>query len=695
MAMYFSYEKFITSDNKSFLTSDESPLDVRCMDNYFSDPTNKQLELNSIAFGSYNFNSNKVKDIKIHYETGLLTDKLAIDTVSAEIISKTKPELNRYTAITVKRNAEVMGVFFNGQIKQIGIDTYSLYAESYISLLEYTYHYGGIYSGTLAGSIVAELMGEIPYTINEDVANVKIYGYLPYASCRDNLQQILIATGAAVRKNADGTINITVLTNTITGTFTEQRIYAEPNESVDTQVTAVRVTEHAYIESNDQITLYEGSFFDEKIITFSEPAHTLSITNGTILSSGANYAKVKGSGTVVLVGKKYTHTTRIMEKGTPKNTPEDKIPSVSNATLITMLNSSSVAERLYQYAKCNKTIKADLTMQNEKSGDMVKVAHPYTNQLIDVAIQSLDYSMSNKLKATALMLEDYVPKGTSTGYKNRVVISQNQNFTVPAGVTEIRAVLIGGGNPGTTGNPGTKGSPGSNTQTRGFGASGKGGKPGIGGDGGKVLDVTISVTPEQIIPAQIGKGGIASKSNNTEATLGEATTFGTHTSNDGVVMEYVDIITTDRFSVKGDTGNIGGDGGQTIYTDDGVYNGGMRGHGAQYRLNGSYIYGDGGEGGGAAIGSDGFNGSDGKASANNGYGSVTGGPGGTGATPTKNTNGKTPGSGGDGGHGGAGGGGGGNCYHPDDAYAWPGEGGSPGNGGEAGDGADGCIIIYY
>lgn len=684
-------------------------------DSYFEDTENSQENLNIITFESYSFAGRKIKALKIHKEIGLLTDQLAIDTLTAEVESETKPTVGRYTPITVYRDGEVTGVFFNGQIKDSGKQHYSIYAESDIALLDYDYHPGGMYAGVNAGVVIAEIMGDVPYAIHPDVAALKLYGYLPYASKRQNIQQILIATGAAIRRNSEGNMYFTALTGETKGVFDGSRIFDGGELLEEPIVTAVQVTEHEYVETNEEMELVAETFTSAETFKFAEPVHSLAITGGTILESSVNHAKIQGTGDVTLTGKKYRHTTKIITKGTVTGTPTDKTVTVTDATLITAINSSHVAQRLYDYASCNRTIQQDVLADTEQTGDIVQVEHPYKDEILSAAVHSFDFNLSNTLRASGKFLVGYVPRGVSGGYTQRVIITENTNWTVPAGVTEIRVTLVGGGQGGQAGGNGTEGAKGPTSTVDGWGYReiGDNGDPGLAGESGlpgKVHAVTLAVTPGAIYSVGIGSGGSGGASDGALGALGGNTTFGIYSSADGTVAEtgYVDSLSGTKYAVTGEPGVPGGPArapteymptyGRIVY--NGVnYDAGEAGDHANFDIPSTDYYATavGGAGGGAAVGSDGANGANGSVSSNQGKGFADGGIGGRGGDATiPGDDGITPGSAGSGGHGGGAGGGGGGATNPSGLqYVWSGDGGLGGTGSPGGNGAPGCVIIYY
>lgn len=637
---------------------------------------------------------------------------------------------------TYKFGETTIGKFYVEKVEQIGKMKYRVSMTSAVGVLENSMHYGGIYEGTVLEDILDEIFSGIDYGIDPAIANLKIYGWLPYDTKRNNLQQLTMATNMAIKIDSTGGVYITALSSAVMAEIGKTRIQLGGSVKNQTPCVGVRVTEHSYTESTEVITLCEAAFNTEEIIIFPEPCHDLSVTNGTIISSGANYAIIDGNGSVTLMGQKYHHTQKEITYGTV--TGADKVVTVSNGTLINSLNSSTVAKRIYDVYSLPQTIEQDISLGKERCGDVVDVVNPYTEESDTSFLQKLEISFGSFLKAKASLLKGFLPSGASSGYEHKVLISSSGTFTVPAGVTEIRAVLIGGGQGGAGGKSGQAGSNG----PRGFtitseppddfhkytvpesGAGGEGGQGGLAGQGGKVNDLgPLSVTSGQNFTVTIGTGGQGG-SPNQYGTYGNATTFGVYSSNEGQVREngHTDIMTGDTYALPGVSGVAGGHGlGSNFYPTDSNGNlavsstyiniGGIW----YYARSGVYgnwewrwidygggnkiwLYGACGCPGGYAIGVTAApNGGDGRATYNNGSGFADGGPGGAGATSTVNgANGVTYGNGGSGGHGGGGGGGGG-CYNNPNGsrYEWPGFGGGGGAGSSGGDGADGLVIVYY
>lgn len=147
-------------------------------------------------------------------------------------------------------------------------------------------------------------------------------------------------------------------------------------------------------------------------------------------------------------------------------------------------------------------------------------------------------------------------------YTDVIYITESGTYTMPAGVTQITLVLIGGGQGGQGGSSGTTGIR-DNT-----------GVGGAGGKGGKVYSTPLTINDGQQIDVVIGAGGAGGKASNmyygflakpvpgemgadgepTTATLG--TVF---SSANGVYMPtgYVDLLTNKAYAVAGQPGRNG------------------------------------------------------------------------------------------------------------------------------------------
>ena len=598
------------------------------------------------------------------------------------------------TPVFYLHDGALAGKYYLRNVDRISRDAYKITAMSAIGVIDTQKHYGGLYSGTRFDAVLAEIIGnDIPFSVADDVAAQLVFGWLPIASKRENLHRLMMAYGVTLTKSSAGDIVFAFL---VTSNAPEQvpsnRIYYGGSVDYNAPATAVEVTEHAYYaaQTDETVKLFDNTNGTSAVAQFvsfpNAPIHDLAATGTlTIDESGVNYAIVSGIGT--LTGQKYTHTTQVIRKDVANPASAEKVITLDpEVCVINPFNSDNVAERLLAYYSSAKTVKAAILYNGEQAGRQIAFTDPYGDST-NGYVESMDVVVSGIAKANCRIVTNYSPPSQG-GYSNAVVLTGSGNWTIPSGVTKLRADIIGGGNGGESGADGDYGWSSSERYPRGTGA---GGTAGSGGSAGKHLTVTLEdLTPNTQISYSCGSGGTSDSS-------GSDTTFGAYSSASGSVPQngVINLFTGEILAVNGADGVNGGSGASTPVRPMVQYNGnawiaGEKGYAATVPNSGGV---DGGYGGGAAVGHDGYNGSNGVVE----YDPQTGwigsaGSGGNGADADDGDDAATYGSGGQGGHGGGGGGRGG------DSQVWflpHGRGGFGGQGGAGGKGGNGCVIIYY
>lgn len=681
-----------------------------------------------ITYKNWTFLFSQTESAKPTREQSLSCESISADTLTAVV------RCNDPTIMAFAKNDPIrvwendsdasMQTYYLRSITRTGATLYRLVAWSAVGLLAAMAHKGGIYTGQTVAEVVKEICGNVPVVVKSVFANTKLYGWLPYCqpkadrrgkSARDNLVQVLFAIGAYLTTDLNGVLHIDALWDGASSTIGSNRMYASGGKvSYSDPVSAVTVTEHQYIAGTEEKELFSGTSQQGDIITFSDPMHSLTATGFTILESGSNYAKIS-SGSGSLKGKTYIHNTRLVTQTVTEKAAEN-VKSVTDATLVSLANSYAVAKRLADYYKCRETITNGIVSGQEKPGHVVSVYHPYDKQMVSACIVSLDTTMSGTLKSEMAALVGFLPPQpeSSEYYDERVLLTGSGEWTVPDGVTSLRAVLIDQGADGTDG---TDGAAGANTslimtsaesQVQSFtrqvpgGKGGVGGEAGLGGLGGRILSADLDVTPGASFAYDVAA----------ETTFGELSSASGSRSDVG----FTDPITGDVYGKKGDNGlagGAGGDGGNfsDMQGSDGAAVGDASGGAGQkgYSTGRLPITNDGGTigyvtraisgsaGGGAARDTQG-------GAFSSGSDPLTSSRGGDGANAPNAEPAPSYGCGGNGGNGGGGGGGATGFYisvSMNSGYIYSSSvwytasGGANGTGSKGSPGKPGCIILYY
>ena len=646
----------------------------------------------------------------------LRADALEADTLDITVLSEsgTIRSFKKNDKVEYFRSGSRVGVYYLQSVTRVGPKLYTLSALSAVGLLIVRPHRGGIYTGQTVAEVVAEICGDIPVLIETVYRGIKLYGWLPIASARDSLVQVLFAIGAWLHTDENGTLRVQKLWDGAASIIGPGSVHAT-NIQVKylDPVSAVAVTEHQYIAGTEDVTLFEGTAQQGDVIEFDEPAHTLAAEGFTILESGANYA-VLSAGTGKLTGKSYVHNRRVVTRTVTEGVAENVEP-ITDATLVSLVNSSAVAQRMAAYYACREQLTVDVNPAGEHAGHVVSLWNEWDKQQTLACIASRETKISGLLKSRTSALVGFLPPQpeSSEYYDERVILTGSGEWTVPEGVTTLRAVLIDQGADGTDG---TDGAVGANTalimtsaesQVQSFtrqvpgGKGGAGGEAGLGGLGGRILSADLDVTPGASIAYDVAA----------ETTFGELSSASGSRSDVG----FTDPITGDVYGKKGDDGLAGGKGG-----DGGNFSDMQGGSGASVgdaaggagqkgfstgRLpitNGGTIGYvtraiSGSAGGGAARDTQG-------GAFSSGSNPLTRSRGGNGANAPNAEPAPSYGCGGNGGNGGGGGGGATGFYisvSMNSGYTYSfdvwytASGGAKGTGSKGSPGKPGCIIIYY
>jgi hypothetical protein len=549
-------------------------------------------------------------DIKVPsgilYEVkALRSDSLEANSLTVTVFSNDKAIMGfaKNDKVEYFRNGRRVGVYYLQTVERVGSDTYTLSALSALGRLITMRHVGGIYTGQTVAEVVPQICGPVEVMIESVYASRQLYGYLPYSnpdtrtgngrSARDNLSQVLFAIGASLGTDENGVMRVEKLWDGVSATITADQINEDSCSTVyETPVSAVEITEHQWVKSQDTVTLFEGTAEDGALVTFEDPAHSLTAEGFAITEQGDNYA-ILSAGTGTLTGKSYNHLTRIVRR-TVTEGAEENVVTVSDATLVSLTNSVDVAKRMADYYRHRETIRVDVEPGTERAGRVVQIFHPWDKKMVQACVESRETVISGILNSQTSALVGFTPAQPESAeyFDERVVLTGSGEWQVPENVTAITAVLIGGaqgGHCGHGGNPAQLktdnrsetilGSLTQHTTTK-WALGGKGGKGGDPGSGGKILQATFDVNPAQKFSFVCGVGGLGASFDannwantpNTPGAEGTKTTFGSLDSSTGSTSDigYTDPVTGEVFAQKGEQGIAGGDGAgmQEEVTDD-------------------------------------------------------------------------------------------------------------------------------
>ena len=356
-------------------------------------PANR-LVVNQIEYGiKVEFSGNELRTAKCIQEIDPISTSVPINIFDFTVDSKKNIEFSFQAKqpIDLIFDGETKAVTFVKNAKRKSKTIWDIKSEDYIGLMDSISFNGGIYVNKNAVELLDEIftVAKVPYNIIGAFNDISLNGYIPYTTCRNALMQVIFAMGVVADTSNSDAVNIFSLSQDVSQEIPKRRIMLGQNFSDETRVTAVELVSHVYSEITESVVAYEAENSgtgNNIFVLFNEPLHDLTITNGSIVESGSNYAIINANSGCKLMGNKYKHTKVIHRKSNPLvlSTDIEKIVSIENATLVSLGNVDKLLELCYNYiVNTEQTSMKIIDGGNEKNttvGDLISFETEYSGK---------------------------------------------------------------------------------------------------------------------------------------------------------------------------------------------------------------------------------------------------------------------------------------------------------------------------
>lgn len=377
-------EKEYTPDNASYFCRNFVKNYNKVVITFYSlnMPKNRlKLRVIDYGYGTF-FYGDELRGVKLIQEIDPVSTQISINTADFTLDSKSDMEYSFQAK-------QPLSVYFNGELKATTFvkkstrkskRLWSIQSEDYIGLLDSIPYYGGIYTNKNAVELLTDIftVAKVPYSIDDVFADATVTGYIPFTTCRDALMQVAFAIQAVVDTSDSEVVKVFTLEDDVKQTVPLNRIMQGQNFADEETVTGVEVAVHSYKPITETIDVYDASESgtgQNIFVKFSEPLHDLTITNGTIVSRGTNYAVINANANCILQGQQYEHTTQTRRKNNLVVLASDieKIVAIDNATLVSQYNIDNVIEKCYNWLiKTNQTNLKIVEGKHVQYGDYIK-----------------------------------------------------------------------------------------------------------------------------------------------------------------------------------------------------------------------------------------------------------------------------------------------------------------------------------
>lgn len=249
---------------------------------------------------------------------------------------------------------------------------------------KYTFYDGEIYKSRKAGTILESIFacaGITKYSIDEEVYNILLDGYLEIQTCREALQMVCFACGALASDSRSDSVKVYKPDRYVKYTVGPGRKFnGNTTVSLDDYVSGVSIERNVYTLEDKDSEIY-NDYLPKGLnrITFSDPYQSTSITvtGGTAKTVKTNYIEVQMSkaGTCTIIGRKYANAKVTYQESVAhlEAGESESVKEFGTITLYNIKNLPDVAKRLLDYYSLRRKIDMKFLLELEEVGNWINV----------------------------------------------------------------------------------------------------------------------------------------------------------------------------------------------------------------------------------------------------------------------------------------------------------------------------------
>lgn len=399
----------------------------------------RYIKLQYILYGKYIvWDKDMIQTAKMQEDIDVTSASLSINEADISIVDMNNDfdaENENGAWKSVQKTQEVtLSEFNNGNMIPMGaffIDDFSFSKNiakfkliDVVGLLDkYTFYEGQIYNNVRAEVILNAIFataGIKKYTIDEEVGNTLLSGYLSIQTCRKALQQVCFACGAVADDSRSDTIKVYKPDKYVKSTVgTDRKFNGNTKVSLEKYISGVNIEMKNYALEEKTSDIYKKTLpAGDTKITFSSPYLPSSITAsaGTLKEVKTNYLIINmtAAGQCQITGIKYANTTFSYEKSVDKIEAgeTENIKKYSGCTIYNADILPDIAAYLLDYHALRKKVGMKYLVDLEQVGNWANI-NSIGGKTSTTLIESQTLDLSGGFIATA----------TCRGYS--VVVTEN------------------------------------------------------------------------------------------------------------------------------------------------------------------------------------------------------------------------------------------------------------------------------
>ena len=204
----------------------------------------RYLKIQDIVYGVVrNFEEDELRSIELLEDVSLTSEELKINTMDFVLNNKKLVDFifQKKQPLVLSRNGVLLGTFFIESSKRKSKTLYEISAVDWIGVMDKMPFAGGTYSNETVANLVKLIMGNIPYELDNNLANKVLSGTLEACTKREALLQVAFACCGIVDTSRSSVVRIYKNDLAVKSTV-EDGIYTGGSFESEDEVTEIRLT---------------------------------------------------------------------------------------------------------------------------------------------------------------------------------------------------------------------------------------------------------------------------------------------------------------------------------------------------------------------------------------------------------------------------------------------------------------------
>lgn len=233
------------------------------------------LKLENIIFGTGRiFDETSLRSVELLEDVSLTSEELKMNTLDFTLKNDNAVEFTFQKTQPLKfyRDDVLLGAFFMDVATRKSDRLYEIRTFDYIGVIDKMIFEGETYNNAFVSTIVSDILGSIPYTLETALGNKRLTGTIEQCTVREALMQVTFAINAIVDCSRSETIKIFSASSAVISNV-ESGIYEGQSFETEDEVTEIRLNlndgtqvsrKNPYLPNDayDNILEFEGVFLN-------------------------------------------------------------------------------------------------------------------------------------------------------------------------------------------------------------------------------------------------------------------------------------------------------------------------------------------------------------------------------------------------------------------------------------------------